>query len=612
MATNIKQVTQAHQGVFFPLRGDMGIALDFIPTDGFDVGFVTHTDEEFTLTSSVSQIRQQDGTLASELVVGGHVMLSFMLIYNAEDNIWEITLNNVAVQSSNDNGATGAGNRPEMLLEPDETNTITPDGLISNRFRFVMRSDTKIGDPINYTSAEHLYFTGHQDEVGNRKLEFARSMLLLDALPYTPPAVPKAIFVMEMRPTVNVDDGSLNWTVNGSPDKASRGFAMITELVQIGDKTYYTVASAFGPAYNNLQNGETAIILRNGRAAEATGTLVGTAGAVYYIYGVPVPANGADQRPVLELLQTDFSSGGANRPAFGKALLNLEGSGTTYVRDLKVTGARNDSSDARGICHNDSGMKLVTNNVEIANCNNGILTGNAATCGDTEMYDSMITKCGIGGPAPDDPAHGYTTVGFTHSVYFGHNPSTVRMARVSLLDAVQGNNLKCRSARLYATQIVCTGASLGRELELPNGGWAEIDNSIFWKKNQEGTGNLAMVGGNGQGVNMGEGLDTTRPRKYKFTNVLFRSDYVLNGRDGMLVCNLDHEVPLEFIDCDFQGPAVTNNSNDPNEQPLYAGTTTVNGIRYKPSAPPVYTYTGGPIGPVLTPGATVLPMTPIN
>jgi hypothetical protein len=399
------------------------------------------------------------------------------------------------------------------------------------------------------------------------------------------------------------------------------GYGLATAVMRIAGTTqeYYAMRDGM-TAMNNFAGGATAIVLRNCTSYEATGAIVNDTDPtkVFYMVGAPVINNGADPRPIIRMPTVDYGEGpprGVNRPSFGKAILNFEGKGTAIVRDLHITGARNFTNNAHGLCNNADAMNLIVQNCKITDCNNGILNGNQTMTGNTEIYDTLIDRCGVGGPDPENSHGGFSSAGYTHSIYMGHNNATIRIARSTFSNSINGDNIKSRTGNLFATQVRCIGASEGRELEIPNGAWLEMDNCEFIKLGSSNNGSMVIVGGNSGAPNTPEGLDTTRPRKYKFTNCLFKSDYVAGsgtGRDGYLVCSLDPDVPLEFVDCKFEGPLATSNANDPNNQPAYTGTVTVNGIRYFPSAPPIYTYTGGPVGPIKPVGYFPIPMTPTN
>lgn len=532
---------------------------------------------------------------------------SDVLLYDPEDDT------RVTSGGSGGNGGAGTGTGYGMTPEVEISivnNTVTPDYSKGSNFYVQLTGNFMFANPVGYPDGVDITITTEQDAVGSRVATYDSDYALPDAQPASLSPSPHALNKVVLHRT----KGGRWLTDVTPPASAVFGYGTVTPIARIGTTEYYQMGLPLGTtlpgAMFELLPGQTLEVIRNGRGMECSGTIpVGHADdvtKVFRVVGRPVGA-GPDFRPTLTMLPP-------NRPSFNKAILNFEGKGHVYVRDLRVGGVRNNDNDARGLCPNADAMTMTVNNVEIFDCNNGILTGNDDSydvrkmfC-DVYMYDVLIDKCGVGGPSTD-PEHGYSSVGFTHSTYFGHNKASVYMERVSLTNPVDGDNLKCRSAYLSIKQVLCKGSFNGRELEIPNGGIIEAEDCIFWKTNTSGgTGNLAIVGGNGMGPLEVEGLDTSRPRKYKFTNCRFQNDLPDIGRDAQFICSLDPGVSMEFIDCEFIGPGATANNTTAGD-PLYTGTTTVSGIRYMPSAPPIFTLTGGPLGPRVPVGYFPIPMT---
>lgn len=522
---------------------------------------------------------------------------SDIILYDPEDD--------ERVTSGSATSSSGNGMTPEVELAV-ANNTLTPDFSLGNNFHVLLTNNTRFVNPVGYPEGVDITIVVEQDSVGARIASYDTQYGMPDSQPIQLATAPYAINKLTLHRT----KGQL-WLVDCAPDKTYQyGYGLVTALARIGQVNYFAMGTPLGStvpgAMPNIHNGQTIVVVRNGKGPEATGSITGLDGEIYSIVGAPVGNPGdADRRPQLLLMHD-------TRPSFNKAIINLEGKGTTYVRDIRLSGARGTENDARGICPNADAMNLVLNNVEITDCCNGILSGNQGMTGNIDMHDVLIDKCGIGGPNPY-AEHNYTTVGFTHSVYFGHNNATITMERCTLQNAIDGNNLKCRTGRLILNQVLCVGSANGRELEMSNGGWLDATNCTFWKNTSGGTGNLALVGGNGGAANTVEGTDTSRPRKYRFTNCRFQNDQAggSGGHDVIFICSLDPNVPMEFIDCEFIGDGAKASTGDPNNTALYAGTVTVNGVRYYPSMPPIYTLTGGPIGPLPSkpPGYQLIPMT---
>jgi hypothetical protein len=604
MAANTLAIVASDSGNSYPLRGDMAVSLNFVPDADFDIELRTFDTNLFVITSTAGKFQQLDGSLATSLVVGGKTSLWLKLRFNTTDGVWEMYNHNLKtgeVISSGGGGGSGSGSTPEVLLVPDSLGNVTFNAEQGNNFRVVATSNIRFMNPVGYVDGNSdITCVVVQDLVGSRQATWDLNIAMQDGQPGVLATVPGAMNLIRMHATTDPVLGQL-WITELTPDKSfTAGYSASSVLALINDTSYFQmgvpVGSPFPGAMPVLTDGQTLEVIRNARGPEATGTNITNKGDHIYIVGRS-SGIGTDRRPVLKLLPE-------NRPSYGKALLNFEGKGTAHVSNLRLTGARNTGNDARGICHNADGVNLVASNVEITDCNNGILTGNETMTGNTDIVDMLIDKCGIGGPAPDDPAHGFSTVGYTHSVYFGRNDTTVRLSRMSMTNAIHGDNLKCRSAFLYLNQVLCKNAALGRELEIPNGGWVEATNCIFWKSaTSGGTGNTCLVGGNGGADNSNEGLITARTRRYKFTNCRFRCDIPGGGRDMMFICSLDGVIPMEFIDCEFIGDANgVQGTPTSGSDAIYTGCVTKNGIRYKPSAPPIFTFTGGPIGPILPVG----------
>lgn len=535
------------------------------------------------------------------------------LIYDPEDDTRLTTPTSGsggAGGSGGSGGGSGNGMTSEVVL-PVVNAVATPDYALGNNFYVALTGNVMFSNPVNYPSGVDIVITVEQDAVGSHATSFGNNYALPDSQPVNPALAPNAISKINLHQT----QGGRWLTDMTPPASFTFGYGTVTPLARIGSTLYYQMGLPLGTtlpgAMFDLLDGQTLEVIRNGRGVEVTGTIPTTnadsTSKVFRVVGRSVGI-GPDFRPLLQALPT-------TRLSYQKAILNFEGKGHVYVRDLRIAGARNADSDARGLCPNADAMTMTVNNVEITDCNNGILTGNdndnsgprSMFC-DVYLYDMLFDRCGIGGPSTD-PTHGYSSSGFTHSVYFGHNKASVVMERCTLQNAVEGNNLKCRSANLNIKQVICQGAVSGRELEFPNGGTLYAEDCIFWKGNTSGgTGSLVLVGGNGMDPDTVEGTDTTRPRSYTFKNCRFQNDIASAGRDAQFVCNLDHDVAVTFIDCEFIGDVALAN-NVTSSEPTYAGTTTVKGIRYFPGVPPVFTLTGGPIGPRVPVGYFPIPMT---
>jgi hypothetical protein len=582
MATNRVIVKESDNGGIFPLRGDMDVLVNFRPTESFGIRFVTYTDADFVINFQVCKIRLPDQTLADSMTVGGKASLFVELKFNAKYDTWDIVGHNLFAATAGSGGGGGSGGtvggggepdeatgfRPEVLLLPDANGVLTPDGSISNRFRFQMTRNITLANPVNFFNNEHIYLTGYQDEGGGKKISFGRALMLPGQMPYVPPQNPNAAFLVELRPTQHIKTGALNWALVGYPDKTmANGLGLVTELTMFGDKKYYTMAQTFADA----KGGGTIKILRNGLSAEVTATLECQAGNTYIVAGLPIITNSEDKRPTLELLGVDFGSGGANRPAWGKALLNFEGSGKVYVRDLIIQGTRAEDGSGRGICPNGT-VEIHVNNVRLYNNNNGMMWGHMAST--IYVTDSQFDFNGIGTEGRED--------GYTHNLYAGHSDGVVAL-RCSFTRSQKGHDFKSRAAYSELKQCFLSGANEGRELELPNGGRLLAEHCVFEKVGgKDGQNDLCVFGQ--------EGIEKDRPREYIMRNCRFINQRGA-GTTSTFVHNMDAEVPCRIIDPEFVGDWTLARPD-------------------KGLINCIVEYTGGPLGPQLPVGHPFVEMTP--
>lgn len=496
---------------------------------------------------------------------------------------------------------TGNGRTAQVILVPNSNNEITFDKSQGNSFFVNATNAVRIKNPVGYSPGEDIRLFVKQDSVGSRTVNFDTLFAVPNAQPPAISTAPDSLDRIDF-------DALIDGTFAVTP--YVQNYGVVTAFARIGSTTYLRLG---GPpadgvfAFNVIKSGDTCVILRNGKGPEATGSLVGpptvsvvsptevttaTPRATFTVVGAPV--NG--ERPLITMLPN-------TRPAYGKAVLNIEGNTDAEIRDLKITGARNDDMDARGIAPNSGNLLNIQNvtikNVEITNCNNGILWGNETFNGTVNIIDCNLNGNGIGGIPVNG---GASTTGFTHNLYGGRNNATLTVLRSTFQNAVEGHNFKTRAWKNKLDQVLCYNSKNGRELNMPNGGEIEATNCIFHKLNIPGQGNLIGVGE--------ETILESRTRKYVFRNCTFINDITGAGRDVTFAINFDKQYAMQFIDCKFEGPIAATFNGDPNGE--YPGMTCINGIRYFPNVPPVFTLTGGPIGAILPVGYFPVPMTPVT
>lgn len=676
--SNTLTLNATHRGAKVGLRGDMtGADITVVPTDKkFTLTFYTEDAKIYTITAT-KQFRINGTRSANQqFSFGGQAGLYAQFTYEPVSGEWVSDKNNLVAKQLPDfsiialNGAprgglkgqvqakasdedfdlewvtlptsTGGSTEPapggtatlnygEVLLVPDPVTLIaTPD--LSKGFKFklnVNQAGITIANPINLNKAQDFTITIKQTGASSFPIkEWGSQYAFDDAQPPVLGSTPGALNLIKVQPSYDVPGdytSDVTLMTESVPSKNSLGgFGKVVPIARINQTYYLRLRAVDGSgAMENAQPGQTVVVLRNGKGGEGTGNISNKTGGSFVVAGAPVLINpAADQRPILDLLATDYGENprGSNRLAFGKAILNFEGDAdtglgmTVEIRDLRLKRGRNDDGDARGIAQNGK-CTMTVRNVEITDTNNGILTDNA-TMMPLNVIDSVLDSNGVGTPN-SNANQGNNSAGYVHNIYTGHNRQVVTIQRTSFLNSITGHNIKLRSAENYLSQVYSYNATHGRELDLPNGGILEVTDSIFHKASNAAQNNLIAIG-NDFGVtqspeSQGEVIDGTRTRRYIFRRCRFIND-VDPGRDTSFLATKDPDVQVQFIDCEFVGSGTySKNSPTPLSQDAnYAGMAITNGVYHMPNMPPIWTYTGGPRGPQATPGrpATV-PMTAV-
>ena len=515
------------------------------------------------------------------------------LVLSGPDGASKIGYKGGTVADALDNGTGGGGSGGSVNNVETSVTAVNAEFTLDKtkgvNYRMNLTSNVKLLNPVGFQAGDIIRLIVQQDAAGARNLSYDNLFSLPGAqvplLSQAPKSIDKLII------DVSQGESGLEYLVTPQINN----YSVVLPLAYINDTIYYKLSGADNMgALNKIKPGETVFINRNGNGAEATGTIdtraVLTPNPSYVIAGKVV--NGV--KPLLKLT-ADI------RPSFGKAVLNFEGNLTVEISDLRISGVRNSDGDARGIAMNASAnaatpfeQHLVIRRVEIDNCNNGLLSGNEALIGSLLIEDSLFNKNGVGSPDAANSHGTGTSNGFVHNVYMGRSKAPMVIRRSTFNNSVTGHNLKSRSVRTELYQVSTDSALEGRELNLPNGGVLYAENCTFRKPSSGTQGNLIGIGE--------ETIDTSRERKYTFKNVRFTNEVTGGGKDATFIINFDRDVPMEFIDCEFIGDSAKGLNGDPNNKPEYAGMTTKAGIRYYPTAAPIFTLTGGPIGPILTPG----------
>jgi hypothetical protein len=673
---NTKIITLADRNRKFPLRGDMtGANLDFTPPDNaFNVHFYTEDAKDYTLTSTHKFF--VNGNVANSFTMGGKAGLFAIFTYDPYRTTWVLTEHNLfaalgvggtpvdvisdatiqailnrllppggalgyalkKIGSGNfavgwlpdlmgAGGSGGSGVMNEVLVTP-VNGEVTLDGAVGKSFRLVLnQANVKVLDPVNFVGDTKPTLVVIQGPLGPFPMgNWGPSYAFDDQQPPGLSSVVGGMNLFTLTPTYETD-GSVTWITQVAPVKTSlAGFGKISPIARIGATRYGMLGNAAGTgAFNHVVNNDTVSITRSGKAAEATGTIFSEAGLHVTIAGDVLTNGTTELRPLLQMMKTDYSEGpprGANRPSFGKQVLGAEG-GAGFnggaglfmeIRDLRITGGRNDDGDCRGIGQNGQAALLIQN-VDITDCNNGILTDNATNTPLT-IRNCLLDGNGVGTPN-NNANQGNNSTGYVHNIYAGHNNQTLTIEQSSIVNSVTGHDVKARCAVVVIKNSLMEGAIDARELDLPNGGICRSTGNIYHKKSNAVQNNLVAIG-NLFGVTTnpsanGEMIDGTRPREYLFTNDRFIND-VDAARDTSFVASKDTSVQMHFVDCDFVGAGtLAKNVTTPLTagDPNYYGMVMTNGIYHMPGVPPIFTYTGGPLGPIAPVGKPAnVPMTP--
>lgn len=324
----------------------------------------------------------------------------------------------------------------------------------------------------------------------------------------------------------------------------------MSNIAKIGSKEFATMALAA----TAVTSGQTVQVLRSGSGAEVTAPF--TKAGSFKILGV------LDSKGAMPKLQLDLYT----RPAFGKALLNLE-DGNYEIGYLHLDGTAVPDSNGAAIRVNPGTDIVNIHHVRLTNNENGVLTAGGALT-EVHISDSVIEA---NGKATSSDRRGYS-----HNIYGGAD-LLHKYTRVSFLKSAHGHDLKSRAKTLILDQVLCEGAAAGRALDYPNGGTLMAKNCRFAKPSTSTQNNLIDIGA--------EGISTAggRVEKYVFENCEFHNDVQIL-RAVEFIKNRSKTAEVLLIDPLFSGAAAEKDRK----------ATLVGNIRIE--------LTGGPLGPLLPPG----------
>lgn len=315
----------------------------------------------------------------------------------------------------------------------------------------------------------------------------------------------------------------------------------MSNIAKIGTVEYATLALAAAA----VNDGQTVTVLRSGSAAEVPAPF--TKAGSYKIIGQK-DAGGAIPKLAIDMY---------TRPAFGKAIINLE-DGSYEVGHLHLDGCAVPESNGAGIRFNPGTDTVSIHHVRLTNNENGVLgEGNTAS---VYISDSVFDSNG--------KVMNISRKGYSHNLYVG-SAQRLEVTRVSFLNSVYGHDFKSRSPVNILNQVLCEGSKEGREMDLPNGGVLEANDCKFSKSADAIQNNLIDIGA--------EGIPAGRVEKYVYTNCHFHND-VPTVRDVQYIKSRS-AVEVLLIDPLFTGAAATKDKK----------LTLVGNVRIQ--------LTGGPLGP---------------
>jgi hypothetical protein len=637
-----------------PLRGDcQGANLDYAPTDAaFPAKFHTEDAKNYTLNSIHKFFI--DGQVANSITIGGRAGLKIEMVFDPSRAMWVVVDHNLnagtgtgtvgpagprgpaGINGTNGTngqdgitpvinatvetlaagqpatvtvtgpitnrvfafgiptgprglpgtGGTGTGGAafvPEVLLTQAADGSITMDKTLhgTNAYRVLLTKKLIVNNPVGYNFGEELMLTIRQPLTGGPfDAEWGLAFGHPDRQP--PKLATKPGGVNRARMTLTESIGAEHpelWETDCEPKNSTIGYgapSFIAQNINRGTKYYVLRSPTLLAGMTDMQPGETLKLLRDGLGVEAYGAIEGTGN---FVFSGARPDGG----------RFELKTGPGVRTAFDRGILVSAGNANATFQDVILTSAREQSGSshiAHGIQVSSSGLTKVRN-VKITDCENGIGSGNADFFGTLELFNVELDANGVG----DD--------GLTHNLYTGRHPQGITIEQSTSMNCIVGHNLKHRDGVVIHRRVLNKGTKKGRELNIPNGTNGTFEHCWYWKYADCSQGQLISIGE--------EGIETSRVHAYVWRNCRFQNDVSGGGRDVPFIINHDRVV-MYFIDCEFIGDTSKNLQADPNGNSMFDGMITQNGIRYYPEVPPVFQYTGGPLGPQGLIGVQAIPV----
>lgn len=556
MALNVFQVKPTHDHASVELRGDMSVSFNEAVSNEFTIRFFTITDEWFTFDSNAFNFIDSDGNPVNGLLFGGRANMFIDLMFDPERALWLITATNMVSGEASSGGGGGGGgaglDTTEYPLTFAALPAMTPINYANGRYyRGRISANAKLANPTNMKPGDTMIIVIEQDMTGGRTLAYDGAYGFKDAdypkLSLAGQAVDTLTCYMTGDYTLQCDL-RLNYSV--------------VRPIAYGVAFSYTMQAAVTAAEASATDEQTVQVLRSGYRAECIATFGWNSPGKKRIRlrGI-IDSKG--QYPLLKLDK------GNDRPAFGKALINIEGGAQVVVENLRITGtvAADVAGNGTGVLVNGGVDHVRMENLEIYDNENGI----RSAVSEHPIID--VNNCLIHN-------NGWSTKpgynGQTHNSYIGDS-QLCRISNTTFMDSHTGHNIKSRALKTVIRNVYTRRSAQSREMDIPDQGIVHVYDSVFWKEASAANNNLIAIGWELLG-------GANRVQEYFFYNCYFHND-ITPGRNVTFLENRkqggQNTVAVHFVDCLFGGLGVDR-------------TGALVDILYGPYT---ITTTGGPLGP---------------
>lgn len=554
MAQNVFHVLPSHNQASIELHGDMSVSFNEAVGKDFSIRFFTTTSEWFTLNSTVFNFVNDKGVPVSGLYFGGQPNMFVDLMFDAERMLWLVTATNMvsgAATTGGGGGDGGGGDDTEYPITFLTAPELTPVNYANGRhYRGKLSTNAKLGNPTNMQPGDRLIIVIEQDQTGGRTMAYDGA--------YGFPAADYPKLSLEPQ-----SEDTLDCYMTGDyvlQCDLRKNYSVVRPIAY-GVNFAYTMQTGVNEAQKSETDSHTLQVLRSGWRTECIAS-VGYQTTPKKRLRILGRKNSKGERPLLRLERTD-------RPAFGKAIMNIEGGAVTVIDGLRISGAvaADQAGNGTGVLVNAGADYVRLENCEIYDNENGIRS--AVT--KNPIFD--INNCYI-------HDNGWSTkpgyAGQTHNSYIG-DAQLCRISNSTFMESHTGHNIKSRALKTVIRNTYTRRSLQSREIDLPDQGVLHVYDSVFWKESSAANNNLIAIGWE---LLAGAG----RQQEYFFYNCYFHND-ITPGRNVTFLENRKqsgvNNVPVHFIDCLFGG----------------AGVDRTGALVDVMIGPYTITTTGGPLGP---------------